>query len=295
MYKCNFKAFFPFTFFLLFLQSLLAQEIIALPYDDPGNIQWAESPKEYYSKIWQTKVITNVSQPTLQVFRPATKANGTGIIIAPGGGLYALSIEKEGKDVARWLNQKGITAFVLSYRLVPSGEDGVKEFQDLGNKSGEKIAPVLPLSIADGLTAVSYVREHARDLGVSEDKIGFMGFSAGGSVTMGVAFNSNENNMPDFLVPVYAWMSILGEYETPEEAPPMAVVCASNDQMLLARESVKLYFEWQDAGVPTELHMYSKGGHGFGMRKQNLPSDTWLERVYEWAVAEGLIATPTNY
>ena len=112
---------------------------------------------------------------------------------------------------------------------------------------------------------------------------------------MGVALNANTSNMPDFLVPVYAWMTILGEYEVPEEAPPIAVVCASDDPLLLAPESVKLYAEWQDSGVPSELHMYSKGGHGFGMMKQNLPSDTWLERVYEWAVAEGLVSTPGKY
>ena len=281
--------------FSLFCFHGKAQEIIELPNNTPENVSWVEDEKEYYSPIWMTQVVTNVSTPTMEVFRPiGVPANGTGVIIAPGGGLFALSINSEGNEVARWLNQKGITAFVLKYRLVPTGEDGVKEVSQIGEKIYEKIGPVLPLSITDGLNAVTYVRNHAKELGVQPDKIGFMGFSAGGAVTMGVAFKANLENMPNFLVPVYPWMTVLGTYEVPEEAPPMAVVCASDDPLLLAPESVKLYSAWQDEGNPTELHMYAKGGHGFGMKKQNLPSDTWLARVYEWAVAEKLVATPAT-
>ncbi len=280
------------SFLLLCTVYLKAQEIIELSHEDPGNIQWAESTKEYYSNDWKTQVLTNVSKPTMEVFKPANGSNGTGVILAPGGGLYALSIEKEGKDVARWLNQKGITAFVLSYRLVPTGVDGVKELQSDGRKVEEKVAPILPLSIADGLTAVSYVRERADELGVNPDKIGFMGFSAGGSVAMGVAFNANTSNMPNFLVPVYAWMTILGEYDVPENAPPMAVICAANDY--LAQESLKLYTKWRDSGITSEIHLYSQGGHGFGMQKQNLPVDSWPTRIYEWAVIEGLVNTSTK-
>ena len=287
----------------LFLYALLmclictgnAQEIIELPNNNPDNISWDVAEREYYSPIWKTQVVTNVAKPTMEVYRPSgVEPNGTGIIIAPGGGLYALSINSEGKDVARWLNQKGITAFVLKYRLVPTGEDGVKEVSEVGEKIYEKIAPILPLSIQDGLNAVAYVRENAEALGIKSDKIGFMGFSAGGAVTMGVAFNAGAENTPNFLVPVYPWMTVLGDYEVPEELLPMAVVCASDDPLLLAPESVKLYSAWQDEGNPTELHMYAKGGHGFGMRKQNLPSDTWLARVYEWAVAEKLVNTPAT-
>ena len=177
---------------------------------------------------------------------------------------------------------------------MPTGEDGVKDVSEVGEKIYEKVAPILPLSIEDGLNAVAYVRQNARSLGIEANKIGFMGFSAGGAVTMGVAFNANAENVPNFLVPVYPWMTVLGDYEVPEEILPMAVVCASDDPLLLAPESVKLYTAWQDEGNPTELHMYSKGGHGFGMRKQNLPSDTWLARVYEWAIAEKLVKLPTT-
>ncbi|MBT8184689.1 MAG: alpha/beta hydrolase, partial [Eudoraea sp.] len=239
-------------------------------------------------------VVTNVSLPTIQVFKPAAgNANGASIVIAPGGGLFALSIQSEGTDVAKWLNEKGITAFVLKYRLVPSGEDGVKEITDLGinnpEEIGKKVAPVLPLSINDGLAAVSYIRSHAEELGIAPDRIGFMGFSAGGAVTMGVTFNYSEENRPDFIVPVYAWMNVVGPYRVPEDAPPMLAICASDDPLDLAPKSINLYSNWLKADKSAALHMYSKGGHGFGMKKQGLPSDHWISRFYDWALAEGFV------
>lgn len=100
--------------------STMAQEIVPLPYESPAHIHWANAEKQYYSELWKTEVITNVSAPSLIVFKADEKlANGTSVIIAPGGGLYAHSINSEGYDVARWLNTKGITAFVLKYRLAP--------------------------------------------------------------------------------------------------------------------------------------------------------------------------------
>lgn len=266
-----------------------AQEIIDLPYEQTTATTWEGGEKDYFSEIWQNQVVTNVSVPTMEVFKPAEgTATGTSVIIAPGGGLYALSIKSEGADVAKWLNEKGITAFVLKYRLVPTGEDAVKEVMEVGDKIGETVAPVLPLSINDGLTAISYVRTHAEDLGVAPDKIGFMGFSAGGAVTMGVAFNYAKENRPDFIVPVYAWMTVLGPYQVPEDAPPMLAICASDDPLGLAPDSVNLYSNWLKAGKATGLHMYAKGGHGFGMKEQGLPSDHWIARFHDWAVAEGL-------
>ena len=120
----------------------------------------------------------------------------------------------------------------------------------------------------------------------SPKKIGFMGFSAGGAVTMGVVYNYTEANRPDFIVPVYPWTSAYPVQETPVDAPPMLVVCSSDDPLGLATGSVELYSYWLKSGKITGLHMYAKGGHGYGMKKQNLPSDHWIERFYDWAVAE---------
>jgi len=268
-----------------------AQEIVTLPYETPANVQWEGGEKEYYSTIWQTQVVTNVSVPTMQVFRPS-EPNGTAVIIAPGGGLYALSINSEGNEVAKWLNEKGITAFVLKYRLVPTGEDGVQEISDESTSNpariGERIAPIMPLSFADGLAAIAHVRLNATKYEVNPKKIGFMGFSAGGAVTMGVTFNYDDQDRPDFIVPVYPWMTVMGAYEVPGDAPPMIVICASDDPLQLAPESVTLYSKWLKAQKVAELHMYAKGGHGFGMKNQGLPSDHWISRFYDWALAEGL-------
>lgn len=270
--------------------SVQAQQTIDLPHKTSPEVVWSHEEKEYYSEIWETEVITNVAKPTLIAFKPDPEvANGTSVIIAPGGALYAHSITSEGTQVAQWLIEKGITAFVLKYRLVPTGEDGVQEATDDWQGIAARVKPVLPLSINDGLAAVDYVRSNAKDLGLNPNKIGLMGFSAGGTVTMGVTYNYDKFTRPDFIVPVYAWTEVFDVQDAPEDAPPMLVVCASDDPLGLASASIDLYSEWLSKGKVAGLHMYSKGGHGFGMRKLNLPSDNWIERFYDWALIEGFV------
>jgi acetyl esterase/lipase len=231
-------------------------------------------------------VVTNVSQPTLTALvAPPEAASGTAVIICPGGGFHALSINSEGVDVAKWLNAKGVTAFVLKYRLVPTGDDGVKEIMaKIGNrkKMDEDNAAVIPLAIADGQAAVAYVRKHASEFGISPTRIGLMGFSAGGTVAASVGLNYTAESRPDFLVPIYAYMGAIKETPVPKDAPPIFIVAATDDQLHLVPDSLNLYSRWLTAGKPAEIHIYSKGGHGFGMRKQNLPSDQWIDRFGEW-------------
>ena len=276
----------------LFLSiQLIAQKTIELPFEKNPEVNWKTAEKEYYSDIWQTEVVTNVSEPRMEIYE-AEEPNGTSVIVAPGGGLYGLSINSEGRDVAKWLNKRGITAFVLKYRLVPTGEDGVKEITEEGNtnpsKIGERVAPVLPLSIADGLAAITYVRSNAKNMQLDPNKIGFMGFSAGGAVTMGLTFNCSSTNRPDFIVPVYPWMTVLGTYTVPQDAPPMLVICASDDPLGLAKPSTALYTAWLTDGKSVGMHIYSKGGHGFGMKTQDLASDHWISQFYQWALTEGI-------
>lgn len=286
-----------FLFLIIFhlFQTGFSQDTILLPSENDTPTKWIGSEKNFYSTSWQTQVVTNVSVPSMEIFRPDPSLNnGTSVIVAPGGGLYVLGIQGEGIDVAKWLNTKGITAFVLKYRLVPTHEkDGIRQLEeDSMHGSAElekKVAPVLPLSITDGLNAIAYIRTNAQELEIDPNKIGFMGFSAGGAVTMGVAFNYNEKNRPDFLVPVYPWMTVLGDYSVPKDAPPMLIICATDDPLGIAPTSIDLYSAWLKAGKNTAIHMYSRGGHGFGMNTQNLPSDTWIERFHDWAVAEKII------
>lgn len=262
-----------------------SQEVIQLyPGPAPGSENWTQVEKEYFSAAWDTQVVTNVTRPVLTAYLPdPAEATGTAVIIAPGGGFHALSINSEGIEVAQWLNERGIAGFVLKYRLFPTGEDGAQEMSDKfadRPKLLQDIASVLPLSGADGLAAVRRVRENAERLGVAPDRIGFMGFSAGGGVTMYVAAHYDAASRPDFIAPIYAGAADL--QQVPADAPPIFVVAATDDQLGLAPASVKLYSQWLAAGKPAELHMYMQGGHGFGMRHLNLPSDTWIDRFGEW-------------
>jgi len=283
--------------FIGILNCVVAQEIIEVPHEKANGVKWENQEKQYRSEIWDNEVVTNVSVPTMEVFRPENP-NGTAVIVAPGGGLYALSIESEGTAVAQWLNAKGITAFVLKYRLVPTGEDGVQEISDDGVNNpariGERIKPILPLSIADGLSAVSYVRENASKFSLDVSKIGFMGFSAGGAVTMGVAYYAKTLDRPDFIVPVYPWTSAFAVQDAPQNPPKMLVVCASDDPLGLAKGSIELYNSWLNGGQFPALHMYSQGGHGFGMKPQGLPSDHWIQRFYDWSIAQGITTLNKN-
>ena len=280
------------------VHGLNAQEVIRLKFEKNTKVSYPNAEKKYYSEAWGTTVVTNVSEPSLTVFQPSEdKRNGSAVIIAPGGGLYGLSINSEGIDVAQWLVARGVTAFVLKYRLVPSGEDGTTEISELMATDPDalmkKVGEVLPYSVQDGLNAVAYVRENAEQYGIEKDKIGFMGFSAGGAVTLGVGYQCISNNKPDFLVPVYPWTTAMPVQTPADNAPPVFIVCASNDGVRLAPGSVDLYRSYLDKGLSAELHMYSVGDHGFGMKVQGLPSDRWIERFYEWAVAERYIIPRT--
>jgi acetyl esterase/lipase len=263
---------------------IFAQKEISLPMPIPsGSVKWTQPERQYFSKIFQTEVVTNVSQPKLIAYLPKNP-NGTAVIICPGGGFHALSINSEGIDAAKWLNEKGITAFVLKYRLVPSKtEDAVQELMGMigdRKKLDEVNTPVVPLSLSDGLTAISYVRKNAKKFGINPNQIGIIGFSAGGTVAANVAFNYKAENRPDFVAPIHPYMGALKETNVPADAPPLFVLVASNDQLGLAPDSINLYNKWLAAKKTAELHSYSEGGHGFGMRKQNLPSDNWIELFY---------------
>ena len=269
-----------------------AQEVIPLYAGTAlGSTQENYPEKEYFSKSWNTQVVANVTKPTLTVFKPAAELrNGTAVVICPGGGFMALSINSEGNDVAKYLVAKGVTAFVLKYRLAHTGEDATQEFTALfadRKKFQEILDKVVPLSIADGSAAVSYVRQHASEWGVSTDRVGIIGFSAGGTVAAGVALGYAPDGRPAFAALIYAAGSRFKDSSVPVDAPPVFIAAATDDNLGLAPDSVALYEKWTSAHKPAELHMYAKGGHGFGMRKQNLPADHWIDRFADWMELQG--------
>jgi len=247
-----------------------------------------------------------VSHPTLTVYLPpAGKANGTAVVICPGGGYLHLAWTHEGTDVARMLNEMGITAFLLKYRL-PNDETMVDK-------------TVGPLQ--DAQRAIQLVRQRAGDWGVNAARVGILGFSAGGHLasTAGTHFNKsaidNPGNIslrPDFMIllyPVISFSDSIGhrgsrdnliglhpdpsvvreysnELQVTAQTPPTFLVHAGDDKAVPVANSIRFYEALQHNGVPAELHVYPKGGHGFGMNNPTT-KDQWTERLRNWLDAGG--------
>lgn len=256
----------------------------------PGSETWTHSERENRANnLWNTPVVFNVVDPTLTVVRPEpAKSNGASAIICPGGAFFALSIESEGMMVARWLAERGVTSFVLKYRLVEcKTDDPTREVMARGPLD-VVVAPIVKLAMADGLASVAHVRRHARKYGVRPDRIGVVGFSAGGTVAASVAHQYTSESRPDFVAPIYlAYNWALKGNGVPADAPPLFVLAATDDPLRLVPQSVEIYQAWVAAGKTAELHLYSKGGHGFGMRNQQLPSDRWIQLLADWLDAHG--------
>lgn len=258
----------------------------------PGSESWTWHEQTSDSNAWNTKIVYNVVEPSLMVFPGQGKIKtGTAVIIAPGGGLFALSINSEGTDVAKWLSKKGITAFVLKYRLVhgtnPSAEGYYSRFAPGEVDSLTRL--IIPLAMNDGLAAVAYVRQNAAAYKINPAQIGLMGFSAGGGLTMSVAYNATDENRPNFIAPIYAWDKDITGTNVPKQNMPAFIAVASDDHLGLVPTSIDIYNKWIAAKQPAELHIYQTGGHGFGMRKQNIPTDTWIERFGDWLKSNKLL------
>jgi len=189
----------------------------------------------------------------------------------------ALSITSEGTDVAKYLAAKGVTAFVLKYRLAHTGEDAAQEFTNLladRQKFDETVGKIIPLTIADGLAAVTYVRKHASEWKISPDRVGIIGFSAGGTVAAGVAFRYAQDGKPAFVAPIYVAAGPLKDSTVPADAPPMFIVAATDDNLGLAPDSIALYENGAKQKKSVELHMYAKGGHGSACTSTTSPPIT---------------------
>jgi len=276
----------------LAMLSANAQKVIQL-YNGaaPGSENWTYSEKT--AGTGDNQLVYDVSHPTLTVYRPDPAYNtGTAVVVCPGGGFFVLGIKYEGNDVAWWLNQKGITAFVLKYRVGHSLTDNPgKELADNLHKADfvDKIKEIIPFSVADGKAAIAYVRAHAAEYGIEPSRIGIIGFSAGGTVAASAAYNYTPENKPDFVAPIYAFMPPALQGTIAKDAPPMFLAAAANDDLFLDAHSIDLYNKWKASGHSVELHIYAKGGHGFGLRRRNIPTDTWIDRFGEWLDLQGFL------
>jgi acetyl esterase/lipase len=242
----------------------------------PGSENWTQTER-VAENTPVGKVIFNVVTPTLSIYLPPpAKATGTGVIIAPGGAFVALAIDLEGTGVARWLQEKGIAAFVLRYRLMEKREEGIPRMNmDEAGKYG----------IADGIQALKVVRQRAAEWGISPDRLGFMGFSAGAMVTSGVLLQQDSAARPNFAALIYG--APFGAMPAiPSKLPPMFLAWAQDDSVALG-PIVRFHDALKAAGHKPEVHIFSAGGHGFGMRKQGASSDHWIDEFYYWLEAQG--------
>ena len=264
-----------FTF--LMASSARSQIVNVWPGVAPGSENWTQKERTVENTPIGT-VVFNVVSPTLTAYLPErTKATGTGVIIAPGGAFVALAIDLEGNNVARWLQEKGIAAFVLKYRLMEKRGEGIPTGMNM-DEAGK-------YGIADGIQALKVVRQRATEWGISPDRVGFIGFSAGAMVTSGALLQNEAAARPNFAAMIYG-----GPFGVmpaiPNKLPPMFLAWAQNDALAL-EPIVKFYDALKSAGHKPEVHMFSAGGHGFGMRKQGTSSDHWIDALYYWLEAQG--------
>lgn len=241
--------------------------------------------------------IEDISMPTLTVFRPENgKANGTSVIVCPGGAFLFLDYTKEGVEIARWFNERGITAFLLKYRLVPVTEELnsllIKDLQKGYFGRVDSInARYVPYAVEDGKEAVRYVRKNAAEFGIDPDRIGMIGFSAGGALVASVAQNYDEDSRPDYVIPIYAYCAAMLNRDIRPDAPPMFMAMTADDHISDCNTS--LYERWRDAKRPIEMHIFAGGGHGYGMRPQNKDSDMWPYLLDDWLTSNGYTMTKT--
>lgn len=293
--------------FLSFVMSLPASEtkVDLWPSGAPGGPPAREPETIIRSDGWTRS--TNIEVPYFTVHpAPPETATGVGVVVVPGGGYGIVAFEHEGTDVARWLNARGISAYVLHYRHSPHRH---------------------PAPLRDVLRAVRLVRSRAQSYQVATDKIGVLGFSAGGhlascAATMfddpegrgGDAFDATSAR-PDFAILIYPVITLVGPEahggsrdnllgeDAPRErvarmstqhrvtagTPPLFLLHAADDDVVPVENIRLIYRAAMDAGVPAELHIFDKGGHGFGMRANAGPVGIWPELVHGWLGERGLI------
>jgi acetyl esterase/lipase len=238
--------------------------------------------------------LTNVTKPTITLYRPdESKNTGVAILVCPGGGYKNLAWDHEGEQVATWLNGIGVTAALLKYRVPrrPGTPEGQPPLQ----------------ALMDAQRALSLVRSNAADWGIDPKRVGILGFSAGGHLGAWTSTNSDHRSYepidavdkvdcrPDFAALIYPGGvvkkgsdQLAPEIRVTSQTPPTFLAHASNDPVS-PENSVQLYLALKRSGVPAEMHLYATGGHGFGMRPSENPSSTWPQRCEEWLRSQGIL------
>lgn len=256
--------------------------------NEPEEVSWRQEEDIVFP------VLSNIHNPSITPYLPAKdKATGCAVIIAPGGGHMQHTIDREGYDLARWFADRGIAAFVLKYRLARDGSTPTGQPQPY---------KVEVQGAADGARAIRLVRSRAKEWNIKPDRIGIIGFSAGGEIALIAASRHDAGNpaatdpvdrlssRPDFFAPIYSGGMNRPEYTWSKEAtPPAFLSCAYDDRM--PEQLATFFTTLRQAGVNAELHIYSSGGHGYGVRadRPELPVSTWHVRFAEWLGERGFL------
>lgn len=225
------------------------------------------------------RIVSRVNFPSITPYTPTKdKATGAAIIIAPGGGHSQLSIDHEGYNVARWLSEHGIAGFVLKNRLA-------REPNSIYTIDGDELS--------DMQRAIRLVRSRSKEWGIDTNRIGVLGFSAGGELAAlaSTRFDTTlakpadridkQSVKPAFQALIYPGNS--SRFTVSKNSPPVFIVCGYKDRPDISRGMAELYLKYKDAGIPAELHVYAGSGHGFGLRESDhKPSNTWPARLYDW-------------
>jgi len=263
-----------------------AREIPLYPGVAPGSENWNYAERSAGTP--DKPQAQNVVRPVL-LYYPAEKAAavGTAMIVAPGGGFRTLMMSYEGVDVAKRLNQMGVDAFVLKYRTTyvdPNSPPGApaREAATTGPQAGQNVRE---MGGADGQQAVRLLRQRAAEFGVLPNRIGIIGYSAGGAVVLSTVYGPADGR-PDFAAPIYA--AGASSAPPPQGAPPLFIAVAADDQSVGFQGSVSLFSAWRIAGLPAELHVFQTGGHGFA--KKGGGADRYLDRLEEWLRVNGWLS-----
>ena len=248
----------------------------------------------------QETVVRNITYPTLTPVLPdPEKANGTAVIVAPGGGFMMLAMQNEGWRIAQKLADHGIAAFVLKYRLNPTPKDNSEWLQALGRmfsgaRGGQAERPEIKDSGAtdDALTALKLVRSRASEFHVDRDRVGMIGFSAGAMATLGAVLRAPSDSDPETLAPdfigfIYGPMKAV---EVPAEAPPMFAALAIDDP-IFGNGDFSIVTAWHAAKRPVELHVYGAGSHGFGLGRPGTTTTLMMDEFLAWMDMQGLLKT----
>jgi acetyl esterase/lipase len=277
-----------------------------IPPDEPGGIGAEKSrmsPKLDRKQVEvteQTRLVTNVTKPTVTIYRPIkANNNGAAVLICPGGGYWDLYWQLEGEEVAAWLNSLGMTGIILKYRVPrrpdePKGEPARRPLQDAQR-------------------AVSLIRSKAGEWGIDPKRIGIVGFSAGGHLAFATATRFQKRTYtsvdaidtvgcrPDFAIVVYpGYLKAKNKEELapglsiPRSTPPIFLAHGGADIISPPEHSVVAYLALKRAGVPAELHIYASAAHDFGVRASSHPCSTWTRSCAEWLRHQGLLKANTG-